>query len=184
MNKPTDASVESTSSRLGPAPGRTEDPPATEAERRAAAIRARTVDLLKREPPPGPEAGVRTEVPVVPVQEPTVTVITRRPETVPGRPPAECDAPEPAPGRPPEVIPARMLNEFVYCPRLFYYEFVESVFVENADTLRGDGLHRRVDRGRGALPPPAGRTPSEATPTSESAAGETAAACPETIHSH
>jgi len=23
-----------------------------------------------------------------------------------------------------EVIPARMLNEFVYCPRLFYYEFV------------------------------------------------------------
>jgi len=36
-----------------------------------------------------------------------------------------------------------MLNEFVYCPRLFYYEFVEGVFVENADTLRGKGLHRR-----------------------------------------
>ena len=30
-----------------------------------------------------------------------------------------------------------MLNEFVYCPRLFYYEHVEGVFVENADTLRG-----------------------------------------------
>lgn len=54
-----------------------------------------------------------------------------------------------------DVIPARMLNEFVYCPRLFYYEFVEGVFVENADTLRGKGLHRRVDTGNGALPPAA-----------------------------
>jgi CRISPR-associated protein Cas1 len=26
----------------------------------------------------------------------------------------------------PEYLPARMLNEFVYCPRLFYYEWVES----------------------------------------------------------
>ena len=47
-----------------------------------------------------------------------------------------------------------MLNEFVYCPRLFYYEFVESVFVESADTLRGNALHRRVDSGKGDLPPP------------------------------
>ena len=31
-----------------------------------------------------------------------------------------------------ETVPAlsaRMLNEFVYCPRLFYYEHVEGVFV-------------------------------------------------------
>ena len=48
-----------------------------------------------------------------------------------------------------------MLNEFVYCPRLFYYEFVESVFVESADTLRGKVLHRRVDSGKGDLPAPA-----------------------------
>ena len=47
-----------------------------------------------------------------------------------------------------------MLNEFVYCPRLFYYEFVESVFVESGDTLRGKALHRRVDSGKGDLPPP------------------------------
>ena len=47
-----------------------------------------------------------------------------------------------------------MLNEFVYCPRLFYYEFVESVFVESADTLRGKVLHRRVDSGKGDLPAP------------------------------
>jgi len=45
-----------------------------------------------------------------------------------------------------------MLNEFVYCPRLFYYEFVEGLFVESADTLRGKGLHRRVDAGDGSLP--------------------------------
>ena len=38
-----------------------------------------------------------------------------------------------------ESIPARMLNEFVYCPRLYYYEHVEGVFVESADTVKGDG---------------------------------------------
>jgi len=52
----------------------------------------------------------------------------------------------------PQQIPARMMNEFVYCPRLFYYEFVEGVFVDNADTLRGKALHQRVDSGNGALP--------------------------------
>src|SRR5579862_6358850 len=52
----------------------------------------------------------------------------------------------------PQLIPARMLNEFVYCQRLFYYEFVEGVFVGSADTLRGGALHQRVDSGTGALP--------------------------------
>lgn len=51
-----------------------------------------------------------------------------------------------------------MLNEFVYCPRLFYIEHVEGVFLENADTLRGEGLHRRVDTGSGALPAPDSET--------------------------
>jgi CRISPR/Cas system-associated exonuclease Cas4 (RecB family) len=53
----------------------------------------------------------------------------------------------------PEPLPARMLNEFVYCPRLFYYEFVEGVFVHNADTMRGAAIHTRVDSGSGAMPP-------------------------------
>src|SRR5260221_6150360 len=52
-----------------------------------------------------------------------------------------------------EPIPARMLNEFVYCRRLFYYEYVEGIFVESADTLRGAAIHKRVDSGSGALPP-------------------------------
>lgn len=51
-----------------------------------------------------------------------------------------------------DLLPARMLNEFVYCPRLFYYEHVEGVFVHNADTRRGAEGHKRVDRGKGSLP--------------------------------
>jgi len=51
-----------------------------------------------------------------------------------------------------EPMRARMLNEFVYCPRLFYYEQVEGVFVHNADTERGAAIHEKVDRGKGALP--------------------------------
>lgn len=54
---------------------------------------------------------------------------------------------------PADVIPARMLNEFVYCPRLFYYEFVEGLFAHNADTLAGKAAHKRVDSGKGDLPP-------------------------------
>ncbi len=53
---------------------------------------------------------------------------------------------------PPEPLPVRMLNEFVYCPRLFYYEHVEGVFQHNADTKRGAALHKRVDAGKGELP--------------------------------
>ena len=54
----------------------------------------------------------------------------------------------------PEYLPARMVNEFVYCPRLFYYEWVEGLFRESVDTLEGKFDHRRVDPDReGALPP-------------------------------
>jgi len=45
-----------------------------------------------------------------------------------------------------------MLNEFVYCPRLFYLMHVEGIFVENADTLAGSAQHKRVDAGNGCLP--------------------------------
>jgi len=51
-----------------------------------------------------------------------------------------------------DLLPARMLNEFVYCPRLFYYEHVEGVFLHNADTKKGASEHTRVDAGRGELP--------------------------------
>jgi len=39
-----------------------------------------------------------------------------------------------------------MLNEFVYCPRLFYLEWVQAQFAQSADTVEGSRIHRRVDR--------------------------------------
>lgn len=73
------------------------------------------------------------------------------------------------------LLPARMLNEFVYCPRLFYYEHVEGVFVHNADTLEGKSAHKRVDGSKGALPK------QESKPAGD--VGETGAGDPEVIHS-
>jgi CRISPR-associated protein Cas4 len=54
----------------------------------------------------------------------------------------------------PEYLPARMVNEFSYCPRLFFYEWVEGVFQESADTVEGAAQHRRVDEKPTALPAP------------------------------
>ncbi len=51
-----------------------------------------------------------------------------------------------------ELIPARMLNEYAYCPRLCYMEWVQGEFVHSADTLDGRLQHRRVDRESGDLP--------------------------------
>jgi CRISPR-associated protein Cas1 len=53
----------------------------------------------------------------------------------------------------PDLMPARMLNEFVYCRRLFFYEWVEGVFVHSADTVEGAWRHQRVDARDDALPP-------------------------------
>lgn len=52
----------------------------------------------------------------------------------------------------PDLLPARMLNEFVYCPRLFFYEWVEGVFQSSSDTLDGQAKHARVDSGQSAMP--------------------------------
>ena len=71
----------------------------------------------------------------------------------------------------PQQIPARMLNEFVYCQRLFYYEFVEGVFVESADTLRGEAIHQRVDSGTGALPKAKKKSKAETTTTEDQPTG-------------
>jgi CRISPR-associated protein Cas1 len=46
-----------------------------------------------------------------------------------------------------------MVNEFVYCPRLFFYEWVEGIFRESSDTVEGSVQHRRVDKEGGELPP-------------------------------
>ena len=51
--------------------------------------------------------------------------------------------------------PARMINEAVYCPRLFYLMHVEGQFAHNAETVDGDTVHRRVDQKTDALVAPA-----------------------------
>jgi CRISPR-associated protein Cas1 len=56
-----------------------------------------------------------------------------------------------APAHLPDYLPARMLNEFVYCPRLFYYEWVEGVFAHNRETVEGELRHQKLDQGKGEL---------------------------------
>src|SRR5436190_9627892 len=52
----------------------------------------------------------------------------------------------------PDYLPARMVNEFAYCPRLFFYEWVEGLFAESVDTIEGAIQHKRVDAKASALP--------------------------------
>jgi CRISPR-associated protein Cas1 len=61
----------------------------------------------------------------------------------------------------PEYLPVRMVNEFVYCPRLFFYEWVEGLFAHNADTVAGTLRHEKLERKADALPSPAGAETAE-----------------------
>lgn len=42
-------------------------------------------------------------------------------------------------------MPVRRLHNFIYCPRLFYFQWVENIFQESADTVAGSHVHRNVD---------------------------------------
>ncbi|MGE5465536.1 MAG: CRISPR-associated endonuclease Cas1 [Methanocella sp.] len=53
------------------------------------------------------------------------------------------------------LLPARMVNEYQYCPRLAYLEWVQGEWSESSDTVEGRHAHRRVDRPSGDLPAPA-----------------------------
>ena len=123
-----------------------------------------------RQPPPGDERGAATRAKALEILRRDMPHPAHSAETPAHSPQATCGSAH-SEFRV-QVIPARILNEFVYCPRLFYYEFVEGVFVENADTLRGKSLHRRVDSGKGDLPPAGkgkpgdgGENPKDGTPT-------------------
>lgn len=50
------------------------------------------------------------------------------------------------------LLPARMINEFVYCPRLAYLEWVQGEWADSADTQEGRFRHRRTDKPAGTLP--------------------------------
>lgn len=60
-------------------------------------------------------------------------------------PPITGDAP---------LIPARMVNEFVYCPRLAYLMWTQSEWSNSADTVDGRRVHARADRPSPPLPSP------------------------------
>lgn len=61
--------------------------------------------------------------------------------------------PKPA-GEDTPLIPARMVNEWVYCPRLAYLEWVEGEWADSEDTVKGKRAHARVDREAELLPSP------------------------------
>ena len=42
-------------------------------------------------------------------------------------------------------MPVRRLHNYLYCPRLFYLQWVEDLFIENAETASGSAVHKRVD---------------------------------------
>jgi CRISPR-associated protein Cas1 len=66
------------------------------------------------------------------------------------------ELPLPAPPLPADLphLPARMVNEYVYCPRLAYLEWVQGEWADSADTEDGRFRHRRVEKAAGALPDP------------------------------
>lgn len=92
--------------------------------------------------------------------------------------PAEALRAKPLPRRlplassPPDLVPARMINEALYCERLLYLEWAQGEFADNAFTVEGRVAHKRADQPGGNLPPP---PPAEPLPSDESSAEETSA---------
>ena len=64
------------------------------------------------------------------------------------------------------LIPARMVNEFVYCPRLAYLMWAQGEWAETGDTAEGHRVHARVDKPNAPLPAP------QALETEETPAGD------------
>lgn len=62
------------------------------------------------------------------------------------------------------LIPARMVNEFVYCPRLAYLMWTQSEWSDSADTVDGRRVHARADRPGPPLPSPDTIADAEPTP--------------------
>jgi CRISPR-associated endonuclease Cas1/CRISPR-associated protein Cas4 len=59
------------------------------------------------------------------------------------------------------LLPARMVNEYQYCPRLAYLEWVQGEWADSADTVEGRHRHRRVDTPAGELPEPGAESETE-----------------------
>jgi CRISPR-associated exonuclease Cas4/CRISPR-associated protein Cas1 len=72
--------------------------------------------------------------------------------TAPSQLSLELPAPATSAGMP--LVPVRMVNEWVYCPRLAFLEWVDGEWAESGDTEEGRRAHVRVDSGGGKLPAP------------------------------
>lgn len=59
------------------------------------------------------------------------------------------------------LLPARMVNEYQYCPRLAYLEWVQGEWADSHDTIEGRFRHRRVDKPAGDLPPASEMEPEQ-----------------------
>lgn len=66
------------------------------------------------------------------------------------------------------LVPARMVNEFVYCARLAYLMWRQSEWAETGDTVDGRRVHRRADRAGTPVPDPEDRDPAYAMIVSRS----------------
>lgn len=53
----------------------------------------------------------------------------------------------------PDLVPARMVNEVLFCERLLYLEWAQGEWADNAYTLDGNAVHNRTDEKKGDLPP-------------------------------
>ncbi|CAN5772829.1 CRISPR-associated endonuclease Cas1 [soil metagenome] len=82
--------------------------------------------------------------------------------------PDEAEKLDPSPPRakslpiafdPPPLVPARMINEALYCERLMVLEWVQGEFAHNVFTLEGTSLHARADAPGGRLPDPKAEDP-------------------------
>ncbi|MBL8473778.1 MAG: CRISPR-associated endonuclease Cas1 [Rhodocyclaceae bacterium] len=51
------------------------------------------------------------------------------------------------------LLPARMVNEYAYCPRLAVLMWVQQEWADSADTVQGRAVHKRVDQPGRALAP-------------------------------
>ena len=60
------------------------------------------------------------------------------------------------------MLPVRMVNEYQYCPRLAYLEWVQKEWEDSADTVEGRYRHRQVDQPQGNLPDPENANDMEA----------------------
>lgn len=65
---------------------------------------------------------------------------------------ADLPLPYPASAAEADFLPARMVNEYQYCPRLAYLEWVQAEFADSADVVQGRHSHHRVDQPGGRLP--------------------------------